>query len=306
MPMKKATAKPARKPRKLSSRVQWKRRGDIVDRYIRKVFSQLERAGELSSAHHLGHVARVSHYARRYVEFMGGSAALQQQARIAGKSHDRIRYATEEVTHEGASGKFMQGLFEKRYGKAATKRLGKAIKLHGTIPGPKGFGKEIIREGVFWADKFFEANGAYIGFRRAMFMGERKDRRAEARKLGLNLRKPEDVKTAAVRFTLEETKLRVAKFSNLSTIPKEMHGFVKYQVGWQEKLRAGLEKKRPWAVHLAETFFAEGLKKKPRQLDEVIKSYKPVGRTDAAFKKEALRYFNGDLWEEFTKRVKKR
>ena len=272
--MRKAKTRPV--PKKLSERRSWKGRGDI------------------------------SHYARKYVEFMGGSKALQEQATIAGKSHDRIRYPTEKVAHEGASGKFMQGLFEKRYGAKAAKSMGRAIQLHGTAPGPKRSGKEIVREGLFNADKFFEANGGYIGFRRPMFLGERKDRQEEAKRLGLDLKKPEDVQEAAVKFTLDETRIRISKFSDLSKIPKELHGFVKYQVAWQEKLKKGLEKRRPWAVNLVTVLFTEGLKKHPRALDEVIMEYEPVGRVDADFKKEALRYFSGDLWKEFTKRVKRK
>jgi len=294
-----------RAPKKLSRKLSWKGRGDVVDRYMRRTFGRLERQGKLTSAHNLGHVNRVSHYARRYVEFMGGSKALQEQAGIVGKSHDRIRYPTEAISHEGASGEFMQTLFEKRYGERAAKSMGRAIKLHGTSPGSKRFGKELIREGLFNTDKFFEANGAYIGFRRPMFLGEREDRRVEARKLGLDLKKPKDIQKAAVRFTLDETRIRIAKFSDLSKIPKQLHGFVKYQVRWQEKLRNGLKGRRKWAVNLATVLFAEGLKRHPRSLDEVIMEYEPVGRVDAEFKKEALRYFSGDLWKEFTKRVKK-
>lgn len=295
----------ARKVRKLSKRLSWKGRGDVIDRYMRTTFGRLERQGKLTSAHNLGHVSRVSYYARRYVEFMGGSKALQEQAGIVGKSHDRIRYPTEAVSHEGASGEFMQGLFEKRYGKNAAKSMGRAIKLHGTTSGAKGFGKSLVREGLFNTDKFFEANGGYIAFRRPMFLGERKDRREEAKKLGLDLKNPKDVQKAAVRFTLDETRIRISKYSDLSKIPKQLHGFVKYQVQWQKRLRKGLQEKKKWAINLVTELFSEGLKRHPRPLDEVIMGYEPVGRVDAEFKKEALRYFSGDLWKEFTKRVKK-
>jgi hypothetical protein len=39
-------------------------------------------------------------------------------------------------------------------------------------------------------------------------------------------------------------------------------------------------------------------------LDDVIKSYKPIGELDAEFKREAMRYLSGELWQEFVKRVK--
>lgn len=301
----KKPAQPVKIRREKAIRKPWEFRERVAERYMRFVFRHLEKRGEVSSAHHVGHVERVARYAGAYVELMGGSRDLQQQARISGWTHDRIRYPTEEVSHEPASGKFMGAEFAKRYGVKPTKRMTAAISKHGKLPALNRAGKNLVRDGVVFADKFFEANGAYIAFRRAMFMGEREDRRAQAKKMGLDLTKPKDRKEAAIEFTLDETHKRVKAFSDLSKIPKHMHPFIRYQVRWQVRLRHGLEKREPWAMNLAGKLFAEGLKKRPRHLDVMIKGYRPVGKEDAEFKREAMRYLNGELVKTFKILVKK-
>lgn len=125
--------KKPRKPAKYSRRVDWPRRAQIMDRYIGVVFRNLERKGQLSSAHNPGHAQRTSMYAQKYVTFMGAGPAIQQQARIAGVSHDRIGYPTEKISHEEASGKVMGEKIKGRYGKTAEARITAAIATHGKI-----------------------------------------------------------------------------------------------------------------------------------------------------------------------------
>lgn len=285
--------------RKYSARVRWPRRAEIMERYMRTVFSQFEKSGEISSAHNIGHVQRVSTYATKYAEFMGAKPAIQQQTRIAGISHDRIRDKTEQYSHEETSGRFIEGKIKLRYSKRAVNRIAEAIKKHGEMPPLNKVGKNIARDAVIFADKFFEANGAYIAFRRAMFMGERVDRRAEMQQKGLT---PEQ---AAIDFTLDESTKRIKAFSDLSKIPKFLHPFVKYQVAWQHRLVEALQKREPGMVNLVQALFKEGLKQKPRQLDKVIREYQPISSEDAAFKAETMRYLDGKLWETFKRLVKK-
>jgi len=66
-----------------------------------------------------------------------------------------------------------------------------------------------------------------------------------------------------------------------------------------------MQKREPGIVNLVQTLFKEGLKERPRQLDEVIAAYKPITAEDAAFKVETRRYLNGELWETFKQFVKK-
>lgn len=291
--------KQTKKPVKYSARKRWPGRAKIMDRYMRVVFKQFGKSGEISSAHNIGHVKRVSLYATKYAEFMGAKPAIQQQTRIAGISHDRIRDKTEQYSHEETSGRFMGEKFAKRYGKRATKRMTDAIVKHGGLPELNRVGKNIARDAVVFADKFFEANGAYIAFRRAMFMGERVDRRKEMQEKHLT---PEQ---AAIEFTIDETKKRIKAFSDLSKIPKHLHSFVGYQVGWQRMLLTALETREPGVIRLTQTLFKEGLKKNPLPLDETIKNYQPISNEDKAFKDETMRYLRGELWDTFKALVKK-
>ncbi len=280
---------------------------------MRQAFRQMAAQGKLTSAHNLGHVQRVSYYAGMYAGMMGAGANVVHQAKVAGWSHDRIRDASDtiaqklrgEKTHESMGVEYMKPMFDKRYSAKDSKAITKAMAKHGTMPKLDRIGQEVAREGVIYADKFFEANGAYIAFRRSMFMGERKDWRAEMKSRKIRLTNKQAVSDLAVEATLKETKKRVAKFSDLSTIPKHMHDLVKYQVEWQHRLQQGLEKRDPGTVKLVTFMFREGLKKKPRDLAVAIKSYQSVGELDAAFKSEAESYLSGQLATKFRKLIKK-
>src|SRR3989344_5412267 len=277
---------------------RWPQRVEVMKRYMKGAFYELGKKGQLTSAHNLGHVQRVSLYAREYVRLMGGSKKKQVLANLAGLTHDRFRDADDSMaqrakgirTHEEGSAEFMRSLFEKRYGKKSVARIHEAMARHGSLPELKDVGKNLVRDAVVFADKFFEANGAYIGFRRAMFMGERADLRKKAVEKGYDLSNPADRQKAAIDFTLSESKKRIAAFSDLSKIPEHLHPFLRYQVAWQERLVEGLEKNNAGIVHLATELYSEGLKANPRDLGEVIKAYKPIAESDAAFKQEALDY----------------
>ncbi len=284
----------------------WRKREAVAKRYMRAAFTQMGQKGELTSAHNLGHVQRVSLYAGEYVKTMGGGLKKQARARIGGLAHDRFRDAADSMkqkeqnieTHETKGARYMQPLFEKRYGSKSARVIAEAMGKHGSLPALSEVGKNLERDGIAFADKFFEANGAYIGFRRSMFMGERADWKAEAIKRDV-AHNPAALRYLAVEAILKESEKRVAAFSDLSKIPTHMHKFVKYQVEWQHKLVAGLQAGDKGIVNLTTVLFAEGLKEKPRDLGELIKTYKPVAQSDAAFKQEAMDYLNGKLAVKF-------
>ncbi len=221
--------------------------------------------------------------------------AFEQRKRM-GKVSD-YAHTGEGITSDELTAAFLKDKFRRHLSRTATERVLKAIRLTGQMPNKKNFRKDLVHAGLVFADKFFEANGAFIAFRRAYFMGERKDRREEMQRNGWN------EEEAAVRITLDETGKRIKAFSNLDTIPARLHPFVKYQVQWQHRLREGLEKREPWAVNLATTLFKEGLKygsgQSQRSLEQTIQEYKPIGAEDAAFRQETLRYLSGDLWKTF-------
>jgi hypothetical protein len=283
----------------------------VMERYMRMAFNQMAKEGILTSVHNLGHVQRVSHYAGMYAGIMGSGANVVHQAKIAGWAHDRVRKATDSIAqglkgkeHEALGAEYMRPMLERRYSKKDSARILEAMAKHGEMPTLDKIGNEIAREAVIYADKFFEANGAYIAFRRSMFMGERADWRDEMKTRKIKLTDNKAVSDLAVEATLKETKKRISAFSNLSTIPEHMHDLVKYQVQWQHKLQKGLESKDPGTVKLVTFMFKEGLKKNPRDLAVAIKSYRPIGELDLAFKKEAENYLSGKLAGTFRKLIK--
>jgi hypothetical protein len=201
------------------------------------------------------------------------------------------------ITSDELTAVFLRDKLAKRLPRHAVERVLNAIRLTGKVPSKEKFRKDLVQSGLHFADKFFEANGAFIAFRRAYFMGERKDRREEM------ARNSWSTQEAATNITLNETGKRIKAYSDLTRIPPVFHPFVKYQVSWQHRLREGLERREVWAVHLATHFFEEGLKfdtgQPVRSLETTIREYKPIGETDAAFKAETLRYLDGGLWETF-------
>jgi hypothetical protein len=283
-----------------------------MKRYMGLAFRQMAKEGQLSSAHNLGHVQRVSYYAGMYAGLMSAGSSVVHQAKIAGQAHDRVRDPADSIaqklrgekTHEALGAAYMKPMLERRYSPKETKAILEAMAKHGEMPALDKIGQRVAREAVIYADKFFEANGAYIAFRRSMFMGERKDWRAEIKNRGIKLSDKKAVSSLAVEATLKESKKRISAFSDLSKIPEHMHDLVRYQVQWQHKLVEGLEKKDAGTINLVTFMFREGLKKNPRDLAVAIKTYRPIGTLDKAFKSEAQSYLNGQLAEKFRKLIK--
>lgn len=227
--------------------------------------------------------------------------AFAERARILARGGKISDYggkvAGQGITSDELTAVFMKHRLGKQLGKNQLARVLNTIRLAGKLPDKRRFREDIVHSSLVFADKFFEANGAFIAFRRAYFMGEREDRRAEMQSKGWS------VEDAAVNITLDETTKRIKAFSNLNDIPRAFHPFVRYQVGWQNRLKKGLEKREPWAVHLATELFKEGLKPAGRQrsLETMIREYRPIAKEDAAFKTETLRYFGGGLWKTFVR-----
>lgn len=285
----------------------WKGREKVMERYMRAAFHRMGKEGQLSSAHNYGHVSRVAFYATEYVKAMGGGRKKQAATKIAGFAHDRLRDPEDSLAqaargieaHEIRGAKYMLPMFEKRYKRSMVKTINEAMAKHGELPQLNEVGKNVVRDAVVFADKYFEANGAYIAFRRPMFLGERKDIRKKIAEKKLNPKNRKDAEKAAVEFTLEESDKRIKRFSDLTKTPPHLRKFLEYQVNWQKRLVKGLKSGDAAIINLVTELYLEGLKSHPRDLAEVISSYKPIGKADAEFKEEAVRYLGGKLTAKF-------
>ena len=236
------------------------------------------------------------------VERMVDAMLAQKAERVEGTSDYGPKDDPTKLSSDDLTVIFVREEFSKRFGPQTTKRLLNAIELAGKMPKPRKYRKDLVHASLVYADKFFEANGAFIAFRRCYFMGERGDRRKELQQL---MQKGSSKTDAMRTIVLNETEKRLKAYSNLSKIPTVLHPFVEYQANWQHRLRDGLKNRRVWAMRLMEVLFDEGLKRKPKSLEQTIREYHPVGKIDAEFKTETLRYFNGELWDTFTELVNK-
>lgn len=247
---------------------------------------------------------------KAYIERLVDSA-IEQRNKLGGKVSDyEQKNAVGKISSDELTGAFLRDKLSKnrRMKQSEIDDLVSTIIHAGKMPGKIDWRKNLPHSTLVFADKFFEANGAFVAFRRAYFMGERKDRQRQLASLveynkGLGLNEKQAFAEGMAHIVLDETNKRITAYSNLEKIPEVLHPFVKYQADWQFKLKAGLEKRAPWAMHLVVDLFGEGLKGHGEQisLEAAIKRFKPLTKNgaDAQFKREAIDYMNGKLWNKF-------
>ncbi len=237
-----------------------------------------------NAAHDAGHLKRVAIYASELVDIMGGTEREKELTYIAGLFHDVIRYPTKGHDQRSAE-ETKRILPEYGFKSEDIDAIYDAIKDHNELP---VWGENKLADAIVLADKLFEANGAYICFRRAMFMAQTSD---EIRQ-----------KQTAIDATLDESKVRMENF-NASKYPLQFQELAYSQQKWQEEFKDALEKKDDWAVHLTKTMYAFG--KGTAGLNEAIMQYEPKYELDKLFKEEAVKYIKGEKTNEFMALINK-
>lgn len=231
------------------------------------------------AAHYRGHLKRTSEYASLIVRALGGSEKEEELARMAGLGHDQSRSPREGHDERSADGakRILESIgVDAEYLNAVYG----AIKGHDKLP--EKWGVNPVGDALILADKLFEANGAYICFRRAMYMAQTPDK----------IRKSQ----TAIKATIRESEVRMETYS-ADKYPGAFLEFAFSQQKWQEEFLDALRKGDNWAVHLTETIYSAG--KAGKDLDNAILDYKPISETDARFKEEAVKYIKGEKTNEF-------
>lgn len=231
-----------------------------------------------NAAHDAGHLKRVALYASELMDVLSGTEREKELTYVAGLFHDVIRYPTDGHDQRSAE-ETKRILPEYGFKSEDINAIYDAIKSHNKLP---VWGENKLADAIVLADKLFEANGAYICFRRAMFMAQTPD---EIRQ-----------KQTAIDATLDESKVRMDSF-NASKYPLQFQELAYSQQKWQEQFKNALEKKDDWAVHLTETMHASG--KGITGLNEAILHYEPKYEMDRLFKEEAVKYIKGEKTNEF-------
>ncbi len=232
-----------------------------------------------NAAHEEGHSRRVAYYSAKYIETGGGSPSEQKKAYLTGIAHDVIRPAS-DIPHELPSAEKFIDVVEPyqsdlQLNEFDIRQMFDAIERHGDMP--ELWNINPIQDAVFFADKVFEASGAYILFRRPLFMAENKDAKG----------------ADAVEKTLIKTRQKTAKFKP-EVFPLRVRKIAKYQYNLQIEFLNGLEHNVPWAVNIAETMYSYG-ENKDMSLEDVIRTYEPVSDIDMRIKQEAVKYLDEEL-----------
>ena len=210
---------------------------------------------------------------------MGGNKKEQDLAYIAGLLHDIVRPSTEKLDHAKESAVASKKiLLSFKMNEEDIKNICEAIESHRA----KHPWKTPLHQSVFLADKILEQMGAYIAFRRSMYVAECKD-----------YNKFEDI---ATHFDM-----RIKKFTP-KEFPERFSKLARTQFEWSVKFSDSFENKEVWALSIAKELYNNG-KTHTKSIERAIEDYEPISEEDKKYKKEALDYINGKKFKDFEKMI---
>lgn len=200
------------------------------------VFSQMKKqedAGKLSLAHGYDHVGNVSEYAGIFAPYFGRRLGVKDPerlapfARMAGFSHDVIRYASETESGEDASAEFLDSQFDSAFSPFMSREEYRRFVVEVVKNSKENFARvmELYKDdpevlavalAVTAGDKLIEASGPRVLERRSFFVGG--ERMRNPKDLGAVFRYPQE----SFMGVLTETMVRlgdVNHVSNYATFP---------------------------------------------------------------------------------------
>ena len=98
--------------RKRQKTLPWERKAEIAERAMRRQDYYLKTVGSYKVAHDFPHNWRVGINAMGIAKVLGASKAEQQQARLAGVTHDVAREDTNLFPHEVAGAKVLKQILQ--------------------------------------------------------------------------------------------------------------------------------------------------------------------------------------------------
>ncbi len=241
--------------------------------------------GRERTVHPWNHIKRVAEGVKWFMELNGASKREQELAYIAALLHDVVRPETEKTEHALLSAKKARKiLIKKEFKGKELEEMLNAIRNHSKKPEKWN---NILHESVFFIDKVFEVMGAYVVFRRSMYIGASPDYK-EHKKIG--------------RFFIKHFKMKMEGKENKKLLNKKFKALVEYQSEWQERFVKAFDERKPWAMHLGEEFFEKG--RREEELDKAIREFNPIYPEEKEYKKEAVDYLDGKKLKEFERLVK--
>ena len=235
------------------------------------------------SVHSFGHLKRTAIGAKWFAKLFGCNKEEQNIAYLSGLIHDLKRPLSEKIEHSDISVREAKKILEK-FGveRDINNRILSLIKIH------RGFSNEsFFKQSVFLSDKILEQMGAYLVFRRCMYIGE-----------CLDFKNVEFGK-AVVFHTSERTK----KYTP-DKFPEKLRVLAEYQYQWLVNFLSEFKKGKKWAIYLAKKAYDNGRTHK-LLLEGFIKSFEPKFEENKRIRKEVLDYINGKKFKQFEKLIKK-
>lgn len=231
-----------------------------------------------SAVHNYGHVKRVADGAVWFVKILGGDEREQQLARIAALLHDIVRPADESIDHAIASTERSRQILEKFNMSPADKEgIIAAIRDH-RLPVKW---KSPLHQSIYLADKILEQMGAYLIFRRCMYVGESVTYKEIPMKQAINK-----------HFAYRMKRIKKGDF------PERFSRLVNYHWKWIADAQEALENNKQWAWEIARIAYENG-KTREMSLEEMIITFEPTSPEAAKIKKEAMDYLEGKLFKKF-------
>jgi len=232
-----------------------------------------------SLTHNYGHFRRVADGAVWFVKVLGGDEHERRLAYIAGLLHDIVRPADEKVDHAVASAERSRRILQQfKISKDDANAIVEAIRDHRLAP--KKW-KSPLHQSVYLADKIFEQMGAYLIFRRCMYVAESVTYKDMPMEDAINK-----------HFTYRMERIRQGDF------PARFSKLVEYQWRWLAEGQKALKDGRPWAWEIAKASYEAGRNRK-KSLEELILTFKPAHPESANAKKEAVAYLEGRKFADF-------
>ncbi len=233
-----------------------------------------------SLVHGFEHMERTATGAQWFTKVFGGTAEEQEISYIAGLIHDLHRPDTEKTDHMEASvNEAREFLHEIGFDESYSDRVLDLIEVH-----RRPTENDFFTQSVYFADKILEQMGAYVVFRRCIWIDECTDFR------GMPFKEA---------FVLH-TKQRANNFSP-DIFPEPLRRLVSYQFSWHWDFMEYIEEDNKEALELA--LYAYSNHKKFASIEELARSYITENELSGRYRKEALGYMSGRKLNEWAKLI---
>jgi len=240
-----------------------------------------------SLTHDLGHLQRTARGARWIVRMVGGSQEEQMLAYAAGWLHDLERPFDHDVDHAQKSADKSKHILNKLdFSQDQIEKICRAVRDHSE----KEEWNSPLHGSVYGADKLLEGMGAYIIFRRGVWIGESPDY-ANKTPLAANI--------AHFENRMEQ--------HGKDNFPHKLKEVVDYQFKWQQDFLQALREEEDYALEIMNYCYQAGQKANTEngtRFAEVIINFTTNHEQGKKLKDEAENYLAGGLFKKLARLVK--